>query len=305
MEQPQLNEHTPVEISSAQTAELGSLSTLREHYPLIDYVWVFSVFFVIWFHTPPRFEPQVDRVVWYLCVGLFFVVSGILFNPQRYTLKSFLQKTAERLVWPAMLCYIAFYVLWLVFGRYHAGVEDLEARWFDPLIEMVTGNPKLVAAPLWFIVALVVIRCVTYALCQLKSVAILILASLAIAALSPYLSNVFFCLRYASIFFVCHTAGMLFQMFLLKRICSVGAPIPLIREMKEVGVIILAFQNYIIGCLKIGFSHFDVDLLSAPPYMKYVVSAIAIVLTVGSALLANKICPIITKPSLLKRWNKK
>ena len=57
---------------------------------------------------------------------------------------------------------MAFYLLWVFFGRYHASVEDLEAQWYDPLTELVTGQPNLVAAPLWFIVTLLVIQGTTY-----------------------------------------------------------------------------------------------------------------------------------------------
>jgi len=271
---------------------------------MIDYFWMYSLCLVIFFHTPPRFEPRIDEIVWYVSVACFFFVSGILFH-FNCSLKKFMSKTAERLIWPSFVCYIIFYCLWVFFGRYHAGIEDLEARWYDPLIEFITGHPTLVAAPLWFIVVLIVIRTISYGLCKINSIFPLLSVTILITLTASFLSNDYFCLRFAALFFIWHTLGILFQLYLLKRFCTIRKPNKYIIHIKGVGVIILAIQNYVIGCLKIGYNHFFNDLNDSTLFTKFFVSAIAIVLTISIALTINKVFPVITKPSLIRSWKRK
>ena len=116
--------------------------TKTAYYPFIDKLWLFSTIYIVWFHTPPRFEAGTDNIIWYIGVALFFFISGSLFHSDRLTAKDFVARQFHRLTLPSLVCYMAFYLLWVFFGRYHASVEDLEAQWYDPLTELVTGQPN-------------------------------------------------------------------------------------------------------------------------------------------------------------------
>lgn len=259
------------------------------YYPFMDKLWLFSIIYIVWFHTPPRFEADTDNIIWYIGVALFFFISGSLFHSDRLIAKDFVARQFHRLVLPSLICYLVFYVLWVFFGRYHASIEDLEAQWYDPLTELVTGQPNLVAAPLWFIVALLVIQSITYIICKKLHLLALLLISICITVFSSFIDINYFNIHFASVFFIWHTMGICFQHYLLPHVLTPRTPIKWITNIKAAGVPILAFQNYVIGCIKILLSTFCAyDLMIAPLYAKFIVAAIAFVITTVTALVANE-----------------
>lgn len=275
------------------------------YYPLIDVLWLISAMFIIWFHTPPRFAPATDNIVWYIGVSLFFFISGCLFHADNVPLKSFMRKIFKRLVWPALVCYLFFYLLWLFFGRYHAGIEDLSARWYDPLIQLILGEPSLVCSTLWFIVAMVVIQGVSWLFINRCSLPLLLALSVVLAIIAPFIKCKVLNVNFVSVFMIWHTLGICFQKINQKyMLLKPGERKNCLMRIKQVGVLILAFQNYVIGCLKMLFGHFSVDLMAASWYMKYVVAILAIIITIVSALVVDRLFSFITDVSLLKRDRK-
>lgn len=274
----------------------------KVYYPFLDVLWFFSAIFIIWFHTPPRFEPNIDNIMWYIGVALFFFISGCLFHTENVSSANFWNRTFKRLIWPSLVCYLFFYLLWLVWGRYHAGIEDLNAHWYDPLIQLVLGQPSLVCSTLWFIVALVVIQCFSYYMCKKCALPILVIVSIVFAAVAPMIKLKLFNINFVCVFLIWHTLGICFQRLIPKyNLLKSGEQNTWLVRTKQVGVLILAFQNYIIGCLKILFNQFNVELMSASWYMKYIVALLAIIITIASALLVDKMFPFITNISLLKK----
>lgn len=220
----------------------------KKHYPFLDKLWLFSVCFIVWFHTPPRFDRGTDLAFWYIGLSFFFFTSGCLFNAENSSLKSFFKKKFRRLVWPALVCYLGFYLLWLVFGRYHAGVEDLEARWYDPLIELVIGDLELVAVPLWFVYALMLIQSTTILLMKKGSYPLLCVVSLFFFLISPWVEFHYYYIHFAIRFYIWHTLGVWLRAKWIQKTWQSGSPTPWISSIKEVGIVILAAQNYVIGC---------------------------------------------------------
>lgn len=278
--------------------------TKTAYYPFIDKLWLFSIIYIVWFHTPPRFEAGTDNIIWYIGVALFFFISGSLFHSDRLTAKDFVARQFHRLTLPSLVCYMAFYLLWVFFGRYHASIEDLEAQWYDPLTELVTGQPNLVAAPLWFIVTLLVIQGTTYIIRKKLPLSVLLLISVCITAFSSFIDINYFNIHFASVFFIWHTLGICFQHYLLPHVLTPGTPVKWITRIKAAGVPILAFQNYVIGCVKILLSALCAyDLTTAPLYAKFVVAAIAFVITTVTALVANEAIKKITYQPIIQKKN--
>lgn len=273
----------------------------KVYYPFLDALWFFSAIFIIWFHTPPRFEPSTDDIVWYIGVALFFFISGCLFHTENVPANHFWKRIFKRLLWPSLVCYLFFYLLWVLFGRYHAGIEDLNANWYDPLIQLALGQPSLVCATLWFVVALAVIQCFSYYVLKRGTLSILVAVSLLLAVAASLITLKIFCINFVSIFLIWHTLGMCFQRLIQKhKILNTGEQKKWLARIKQAGVLILAFQNYVIGCLKLLFNHFNVDLLTAPLYMKFIVALLSVCITMASALLVDRMCPFITNVSLFK-----
>lgn len=126
----------------------------------IDYAKVISICLVISFHTPPRIDGFLGAILEQLRMPAFFLISGILFNIQKYpNFKTFVVHRARQLLIPYLSFFTIFYLLWLSFGRTLAGDSEPLAM---PLLEFFSGQPKTVVAPMWFVVCLFSMQVVCY-----------------------------------------------------------------------------------------------------------------------------------------------
>lgn len=136
-----------------------------KRYTWIDYAKVISICLVISFHTPPRPDGYWGEVIGMLRMPAFFLIAGFLFKAERFaTLRSFVYHRSVQLLLPYASFFLIFYILWLLVGRSLAGPEDMAIHPLMPLWEFVTGNPKTVVAPCWFLCCLFSMQIIYYLL---------------------------------------------------------------------------------------------------------------------------------------------
>lgn len=132
-----------------------------------DWANVLAMLCVVWFHIPSALEMPI-RYTEYIAVNVsFFLLAGYSFTlagTERRTFGALLRHQGSRLVRPTLVFYCIFYLLWLVVGKRLAGDA---AEWYDPIIELLTGNFSLVLATYWFVVCLMGLQILYYMLYRL------------------------------------------------------------------------------------------------------------------------------------------
>lgn len=129
----------------------------------LDYVRFFSIWLVIVFHTPPQLQLFDGAVILNLRVPVFFCISGFLYSIDKYDsfARYFLHRGRQILV-PYCTFFFIFYALWLFVGRSLVGAEEEAISVTRPLWEFITGDPKVVLAPFWYIACLFTMQMVYY-----------------------------------------------------------------------------------------------------------------------------------------------
>ena len=131
----------------------------------LDYIKCISMFIVIVYHTPPRFDPAREVALFYVGAPVFFFAAGYVFNIDKYKgFFSFLRHRARQILVPYTTFFIIFYALWLAVGRRMAGPEEMAISIFTPLKQFVVGMPDVILGTFWFIVALFTIQIIYYPL---------------------------------------------------------------------------------------------------------------------------------------------
>lgn len=129
-----------------------------------DWANVLAMLCVVWFHIPSSLEMPI-RYTEYIAVNVsFFLLAGYSFSLAGTASRSFrlvLIHIGRRLVRPMLVFYCFFYLLWLLVGKRLAGDA---AEWYDPIVELFTGNFSLVLATYWFVVCLIGLQLLYYGL---------------------------------------------------------------------------------------------------------------------------------------------
>ena len=120
----------------------------------IDFLKAVGILAVIWGHIYTK-NDTIYQFVYSFHVPLFFVLSGVFFNPNQ-TLKEFLAKRINKLIIPYLFFYLITYFYWVFIEReLRAGVGGVNAEWWRPIIGLFYESPywDLFAHnnPLWFI----------------------------------------------------------------------------------------------------------------------------------------------------------
>ena len=131
----------------------------------LDYIKCISMFIVIVYHTPPRFDPAREVALFYIGAPVFFFAAGYVFNISKYKgFFSFLAHRARQILVPYTTFFVVFYALWLAVGRRMAGPEEMAIDTLVPLKQFIMGMPDVVLGTFWFIVALFTIQIIYYPL---------------------------------------------------------------------------------------------------------------------------------------------
>lgn len=127
----------------------------KTRYIWVDYAKFISIFLVVSFHTPPELPSYWGEILRSLRMPAFFLISGFLFNPDKFSsFVNFLKHRSIQLLIPYVSFFFLFYFLWLLLGNHLGGDEDVQAKFYQPLIEFILGRPNIVIAPCWFICCL-------------------------------------------------------------------------------------------------------------------------------------------------------
>ena len=101
---------------------------------------------------------------------LFFFLSGIVCNTQKYTWSSFIKSRFNSLIIPYIFVYLLTYFIWLVAER---SFRDIGLRWWEPIIGMLYGAQwhgyMAHNGVLWFLPCLFSTEMLCFAITRIKS----------------------------------------------------------------------------------------------------------------------------------------
>ena len=115
------------------------LQTERIHW--IDTLRAIAIILVVLGHTPGiQNYQQAVKYIYSFHIPLFFLISGILFNPKltENTFSQFLQSQFWALMVPYSAWGLLTYVPWVILARHHGSYPDLSP--FKPLVGLVYGT---------------------------------------------------------------------------------------------------------------------------------------------------------------------
>lgn len=123
----------------------------------IDLYRILVILLVTINHVPPRMADVFHDWNHYLVITPSFFLSGYCFNSgATKTFWNYFKKKCKTLLRPTLVFFFFFYLLWLLGGKMLAHDEQVE--WYKPLMEMAIGRPFTITAPMWYVIALVVMQ---------------------------------------------------------------------------------------------------------------------------------------------------
>ena len=136
----------------------------NERQPWIDFAKFFSIFLVVSYHVLPTLTGYWGDTLRLVRMPLFFLISGYLFRADKFAdYRSFFVHRGKQLLVPYVLFFIPFFVMWLLLRKSTIGAEeDLNALWYQPVIELIEGRPELILHPFWFLTCLFSIQTIYY-----------------------------------------------------------------------------------------------------------------------------------------------
>lgn len=138
---------------------MSATVTAKPRTPWLDYVRLGTVFIVVLYHTPPRVH-LIDNAL-----PVFFVISGFLYDRERRPrFVDFIKHRSKQILVPYVTLFLICYALWLVVGRSLVGASEQAIPVWQPLVEWALGMPNTVCRPFWFIVCLLVMQIIYFAL---------------------------------------------------------------------------------------------------------------------------------------------
>lgn len=148
-----------------------------KRHDFIDVAKGIGILFVIFAHV--NYTPSLLTIVYSFHMPLFFILSGMLFNPDRYSnFKAFIKRKFQTLICP----YILFYLLSILFrlvvsilaNRGNININDFVVYFSQMFLSQ--GSGKLPNAPLWFVTCLMVVEIIYYFIAKLKKPLIIIVS---------------------------------------------------------------------------------------------------------------------------------
>jgi len=131
----------------------------------LDYIKFIAMLLVVVYHTPPRFAVAHEVALFNLGAPVFFFAAGYLFNIAKFNgFLAFVRHRARQILVPYVTFFVVFYALWLAVGRTMAGPEEQAIGIYTPLVELLTGCPRTVLGPFWFLACLFTMQLIYYPL---------------------------------------------------------------------------------------------------------------------------------------------
>ena len=161
----------------------------------IDLCKALGIFLVVFAHVDTTVVSSV--YIFGFHMPLFFFLSGLVFNYEKYTLKTFLKSRINGLIIPYVFFYLITYLYWLVIER---NVRPLGMSWWQPLIGLLKGTGHYTAhnGILWFLPCLFMVETFFYLICiicknrliQISLILILTIVGFNIEIMLPWSINV-------------------------------------------------------------------------------------------------------------------
>lgn len=129
-----------------------------------------GMLFVVFAHV--NYTPTLLTLIYGFHMPLFFILSGILFNKEKYdTFSAFFKNRLKTLVCP----YVLFYLVTLIYSFALSALDKgfsikLVNRYISYFLQMFLaygGSSNMVSAPLWFITSLLAIEFIYYYISKL------------------------------------------------------------------------------------------------------------------------------------------
>lgn len=129
----------------------------------IDYIKAFSIMIVVALHVgiPDPYRTILRSFI----IPLFFVLSGLFFNPKKYpTYQSFLKHKTLRLLIPYLLFNAITYIYWLLIAQHMGADSGTTIPFWRPLLGILLGLEHYMehCKPLWFLPCLMVTEWIFY-----------------------------------------------------------------------------------------------------------------------------------------------
>ncbi|MBE6305048.1 MAG: hypothetical protein E7082_03895 [Bacteroidales bacterium] len=159
----------------------------------LDYSKTIAIYLVILGHT--AICPALEQFIYVFHMPLFFFMAGYVFKFEKQpTYRQFLKKNTSQLLLPYLLLNCLTFIFWLfISSQVGSDTTDVKSSFHIPLIAIFYGHPKslLHDIPLWFILALFVIRNLFYILYRNSSHTRTITIIVLLAAIIIYTFEIF------------------------------------------------------------------------------------------------------------------
>lgn len=144
-----------------------------------DYAKFIAIYFVVLGHSDLPCG-NFRNFIYLFHLPLFFLISGYFDNSLKYTFKSFLIRNLKLLIVP----YICFNILCIPFSwtsvymhpELYPGIDSMEGYLLNPLCGIILGDDRVTSfsylpcGPLWFLIALFIMKFCFYHLCKLEGI---------------------------------------------------------------------------------------------------------------------------------------
>ena len=262
----------------------------------LDYMKFIAMFFVVIYHTPPRYDTAHEVALFNMGAPVFFFAAGYLFNIARQKdFFTFLRHRARQILVPYTTFFIIFYALWLVVGRRMAGPEEMAIGTLTPVWQFIQGTPDVVLGPFWFLAALFTMQVIYYPIRKYLSGYWPLVAAL-LLSLSLFILPDVPCFRYWNL----DRALLYMPLYALGNCChplvekleqlNVGSGIA--RNVAITGITYLALQNYLIGVIKMLVAKFaGPNILDDNILMKVSIAIVVMIILYPMALFIDRYLP--------------
>lgn len=165
---------------STKAVSVTETSLKNERFEVLDIAKGIGILLVVFAHV--NYTPFPLAYIYSFHMPLFFIISGMLFNKDKYSsVKGFIKRRAKTLICPYVLFYVASLVLMFAVHSIAGGISgELLHKYFDYFVQMflAQGSGSVVNAPLWFVPCLFAVEVVYYFISKMKTKYIIVVCSI-------------------------------------------------------------------------------------------------------------------------------
>ncbi len=153
-----------------KTINSASVASKSERFEVLDIAKGIGIFFVVFAHI--NSTPALLAYIYSFHMPLFFMISGMLFNKEKYPhFSCFIKRRIKTLICPYVLFYIASLCIVFLLQCATKGFSwTLLHKFYENFLQMFLsqGSAKVINAPLWFVPCLFAVEIVYYFVSKIK-----------------------------------------------------------------------------------------------------------------------------------------